>query len=122
MRGQVVSEFGTLAGKSSKGIEIAVPQGTPVLAAAAGKVIYSGNGIRGYGNLVILEHGDSYFTVYGFNHRNLVAVNSFVGQGQQIASERHPVRRQKSSTSLRNTTGEDGRQPDFFLAMTGGLP
>lgn len=115
VRGQVVTEFGTVAGKSSKGIEIAVPHGTPVTAAAAGKVIYSGNGIRGYGNLIILEHADNYFTVYGFNAKNLVAVDSFVGQGDRIALSGGPSGDKSPRLHFEIRKGKTAANPIFYL-------
>lgn len=115
VRGQLVTEFGTVEGKSSKGVEIAVPQGTPVTAAAAGKVIYSGNGIRGYGNLIILEHADNYFTVYGFNAKNLVAVDSFVGQGDRIALSGAPSGGKSPRLHFEIRKGKTAANPIFYL-------
>ena len=115
VRGTVVSEFGTAQGKSSKGIEIAVPHGTPVTAAAAGKVIYSGNGIRGYGNLIILEHADNYFTVYGFNAQNLVSVDSFVGQGDRIALSGTPSGGKSPRLHFEIRKGKTAANPIFYL-------
>jgi len=115
VRGQVVTEFGAVEGKSSKGVEIAVPHGTPVTAAAAGKVIYSGNGIRGYGNLIILEHADNYFTVYGFNAKNLVAVDSFVGQGDRIALSGVPSGGKSPRLHFEIRKGKTAANPIFYL-------
>lgn len=115
VQGQIVTEFGTAGGKSSKGIEIAVAGGTPVAAAAAGKVIYSGDGIRGYGNLVILEHADNYFTVYGFNAQNLVEVNSFVGQGDRIALSGTPSGGKSPRLHFEIRKGRTAVNPIFFL-------
>lgn len=115
VRGQLVTGFGAGDGKSSKGIEIAVPHGTPVTAAAAGKVIYSGSGIRGYGNLVILEHADNYFTVYGYNAKNLVTVNSFVGQGDKIALSGAPSGSKSPRLHFEIRKGKTAANPIFFL-------
>jgi lipoprotein NlpD len=115
VRGQLVTEFGAAEGKSSKGIEIVVPHGTPVSAAAAGKVIYSGNGIRGYGNLIILEHADNYFTVYGFNAKNLVTVNNFVGQGDRIALSGSPSGSKSPRLHFEIRKGKTAANPIFFL-------
>jgi len=114
VRGQVVTEFGAGGGQSQKGIEIAVPPGTPVAAAAAGKVIYSGE-IRGYGNLVILEHADNFFTVYGFNMKNLVAVDSFVGQGDRIALSGSPSGGKSPRLHFEIRKGKTAANPIFFL-------
>ncbi len=87
VKGKVVKKFGN---GNSKGLEIAVDNGTPVSSAAAGKVIYSGSGITGYGNLVIVRHDDSFFTVYGYNQRNLVEAGAFVSKGEKIAYSGKP--------------------------------
>lgn len=66
------------------GIDIAAPVGTPVHAAAAGRVIYAGR-IRGYGNVVIVQHADHYATVYGHNSINKVHQGQNVLRGQVIS-------------------------------------
>ncbi len=63
--GPVSSSFGHRPGGRHDGIDIPAPPGTPVLAAERGIVAYSGNGMRGYGNAVILDHGDGIRTLYG---------------------------------------------------------
>lgn len=83
--GTLTSRFGKRGRRQHKGIDIGVNPGTPVLAAAAGEVIYSDNKQRGYGNLVILRHADNYVTVYAHNRRNLVDEGDTVGQGTRIA-------------------------------------
>lgn len=70
---------------SSKGLDIAGRAGDPVLAAAAGKVMYVGSGIRGYGNLVIIKHSNGYLSAYGHNRKILVKENQAVTRGQKIA-------------------------------------
>jgi len=84
VRGSVVKKFDSRTG-GSKGVEIAIAADTPVASAAAGKVIYSGDGIAGYGNLIIIRHDDTMFTVYGYNRKNLVDVGAFVSKGEKIA-------------------------------------
>ena len=72
-------------GVSSKGITIANKTGTPVKAAAAGTVEYASNGLRGYGNLVIVRHAGGFLSIYGHNHKLLVKQGQAVKQGQTIA-------------------------------------
>ncbi|SAK69073.1 lipoprotein NlpD [Caballeronia temeraria] len=72
-------------GKNSKGIDIANAAGTPVVAAATGSVVYAGNGLRGYGNMLIIKHDDDYLTAYAHNRVILVKEGQTVQQGQQIA-------------------------------------
>lgn len=70
---------------SKKGIDISGMLGQPVYAAAAGDVVYSGNGLVGYGNLVIIKHNDTFLSAYGNNRRLLVKEGEHVSAGQQIA-------------------------------------
>jgi lipoprotein NlpD len=59
--------------------------GDPVRAAAAGQVVYSGSGLIGYGELLIIKHSDNWLTAYGYNQARLVAEGERVAAGQQIA-------------------------------------
>jgi lipoprotein NlpD len=70
---------------SNKGVDIAGKPGDPVIASAAGKVVYSGAGLRGYGKLVILKHDDQYLTAYAHNQNLLVKEGDEVSKGQRIA-------------------------------------
>jgi lipoprotein NlpD len=69
----------------SKGLGIAGKLGDPVLAAADGRVVYAGSGLRGYGNLVILKHNATYLTAYAHNQTLLVKEDQSVRRGQKIA-------------------------------------
>ena len=64
---------------------MAAPTGTPVLAASAGEVIYAGDQVRGYGNMVVLKHGGDLVTVYAHNSLLLVHTGDRVAVGQEIA-------------------------------------
>ncbi|SAL40362.1 peptidase M23B [Caballeronia terrestris] len=72
-------------GKTSKGIDIGNAPGTKVVAAAGGTVVYAGNGLRGYGNMLIVKHDSEYLTAYAHNRALLVKEGQTVTQGQQIA-------------------------------------
>lgn len=82
--GRVVSQFST-GGQGSKGINIAGTQGEPVLAAADGRVVYSGSGVRGYGQLIIIKHNNEFLSAYAHNSRIYVQENQTVKAGQRIA-------------------------------------
>ncbi len=82
-RGQVSREYD--ADNVFKGISIATPAGTQVAAAAPGTVVYSGEGLRGYGKLIIVKHSDKYLSAYAHNKALLVRENDTVTQGQNIA-------------------------------------
>ncbi|HAB84770.1 MAG TPA: peptigoglycan-binding protein LysM, partial [Pseudomonas sp.] len=72
-------------GSLNKGIDIAGELGQPVLAASDGTVVYAGSGLRGYGELVIIKHSDTYVSAYGHNRRLLVREGQQVKAGQSIA-------------------------------------
>jgi murein DD-endopeptidase MepM/ murein hydrolase activator NlpD len=82
--GPVTSGFGWRWGRMHEGIDIAVPSGTAVAAAASGVVIYAG-WMGGYGNLVLIDHGGGIATAYGHNSSIVVGNGSSVSQGQTIA-------------------------------------
>jgi lipoprotein NlpD len=81
--GSVVGRF--QAGAAIPGIDIAGKDGDPVVAAADGVVVYSGNGLVGYGELVIIKHNDSLLSAYGHNRKRLVTEGQQVKAGQEIA-------------------------------------
>jgi murein DD-endopeptidase MepM/ murein hydrolase activator NlpD len=84
VHGVVTSGFGWRWGRMHEGIDIAVGSGTPVVAAASGTVIVAG-WLGGYGNLVVIDHGNGIATAYGHNTAVTVGPGQFVGQGQLIA-------------------------------------
>ena len=79
--GSVISAYGA----NNKGVDITGTAGQVVVAAADGKVVYAGNGLRGYGNLVIVQHNSTYLTAYGHNQSLLVKEGDIVKRGQTIA-------------------------------------
>ncbi len=90
---------------SKKGIDIGGSLGQPVYAAAAGDVVYSGNGLVGYGNLVIIKHDDTFLSAYGNNRRLLVKEGEHVKAGQMIAEM--------------GQTGKDGAVLHFEIRQEG---
>lgn len=82
VKGPVLASFD---GDKNKGIDIGGKLGDPVYAAAAGRVVYSGSGLAGYGNLIILKHNNTYLTAYAHNKTNLVKEDQNVKKGQKIA-------------------------------------
>lgn len=81
--GKVLSGFGEATG--AKGVDITGSPGQPVLAAAPGKVVYSGAGLRGYGKLVIIKHNRTYLSAYAHNSQILVKEGQEITRGQKIA-------------------------------------
>jgi lipoprotein NlpD len=82
-KGEVIGRFNAAAGAT--GLDIAGARGSPVLAAAAGRVSYVGTGLRGYGRLVIVKHSDTVLSAYAHNDRVLVVEGQSVKFGQVIA-------------------------------------
>lgn len=79
--GKLLSSFS----KNSKGVKISGQAGQPILASAGGEVVYSGHGLRGYGNLIIIKHNNTYLSAYAHNSKILVKEGETVVKGQKIA-------------------------------------
>lgn len=84
-KGNVVQAF-SLARGGNKGIDISGVRGAPIYAAGAGQVVYAGNQLRGYGNLILIKHNEDYITAYGHNETLLVKEGQRVTAGQRIAT------------------------------------
>ena len=84
-QGKVIKDFGQGEGPGGKGIDIGGQLGQPVLAAAPGKVVYSGSALKGYGELIIIKHDDVHLSAYGYNRKRLVEEGTMVAAGQAIA-------------------------------------
>ncbi len=81
--GKVIGNF--TEGGANKGVDIAAKVGEPVLAAAPGKVVYSGQGLRGYGRLIIIKHNNDFLSAYAHNSNLMVKEGQPVTRGQKIA-------------------------------------
>jgi lipoprotein NlpD len=84
LAGRVVKTF-SRSDRTRQGIRIAGRPGDKVAAAEAGTVVYSGSGLKGYGNLIIVQHNNDYLSAYGFNRRLLAAEGARVERGQSLA-------------------------------------
>lgn len=82
--GRILSRF-RANDPSRNGVEIGGEEGRPVQAAAAGEVVYSGNGLIGYGELIIIKHSDRMLSAYGHNRKRLVTEGQVVAAGEKIA-------------------------------------
>lgn len=83
-RGRVIRGW-SATDPSRDGIDIAGREGDPVKASAAGTVVYSGSGLIGYGELIIVKHDERWLSAYGHNRKRLVSEGDVVKAGQQIA-------------------------------------
>ena len=116
LRGKIIRSFSNHAkAGGGKGIEIAVRSGSPVVAAEAGKVIYSGDGVNGYGYLIILQHENELFTVYGFNKKNNVRQGDFVSKGEQIAVSGTPPAGGQPRLHFEVRKGKQAVNPILYL-------
>ena len=84
LNGYVSSGYGRRHGRFHEGIDIPARKGTIVKAARSGRVIYAGNRIRGYGNVVVIKHNDDYSTVYAHLSKMDVRGGQFINRGQWI--------------------------------------
>ncbi|MGP1928699.1 MAG: murein hydrolase activator NlpD [Arsenophonus sp. NC-WZS1-MAG3] len=82
---KVIKSFSGIQG-GEKGVDIVGLRGQPIFATAAGKVVYSGNALRGYGNLIIIRHNDDYLSAYAHNDTILVRDQQAIQAGQKIAT------------------------------------
>ncbi|RMF12264.1 MAG: M23 family metallopeptidase [Candidatus Dadabacteria bacterium] len=116
-KGEVSSGFGQRDGAPHDGVDIRAPEGSPVLAAADGRVIYSGDGLKGYGNLIIVRHQGSWATVYAHNKENLVNKGDFVVQGQKIATVGQTGRASGPHLHFEVRFGKAPKNPLQYLAQ-----
>lgn len=87
VRGRILSGYGPKkGGLHNDGVNIAVPRGTAVKAAESGVVAYAGNGLKGFGNLILMQHDGGWITAYAHNDRLLVKRGDRVRRGQKIAA------------------------------------
>ncbi|WP_236074870.1 peptidoglycan DD-metalloendopeptidase family protein [Teredinibacter purpureus] len=103
-QGKIIATFSSNGGLN-KGIDIKGKLGEPVYSSAAGIVVYSGSGLRGYGKLLIVKHSDKYLSAYAHNHRLLVKDGDQVTTGEKIAEM--------------GSTGTDGVKLHFEIRYDG---
>jgi len=115
VRGNITSSFGVRGGKNHDGIDIQAKEGTPIKAAAAGKVIFSSDEIRSYGNLIIIKHEGRFSTVYAHNRKNLVKEGDLVEKGQVVAEVGDTGRATSAHLHFEVRDGKKPRNPVFFL-------
>ena len=112
--GRLASAFGPREASHHDGIDISAPVGTPVRAARDGRVLYSDT-LRGYGNLIILEHDGGYATVYAHNRENRADLGDVVRQGEQIASVGETGKTSGPNLHFEIRKDNVARNPIYFL-------
>jgi murein DD-endopeptidase MepM/ murein hydrolase activator NlpD len=114
--GPLSSPFGPRDGRAHDGIDLAVGDDTPVRAACDGVVAYAGNGLRGYGNVVIVRHAGGLATVYAHNHALDVREGDAVTRGQIIALSGHTGRVTAPHVHFEVRLGSIARDPLGYLS------
>ena len=112
---RLTSPYGKRWGKNHEGIDMAAPIGTPVFAASAGSVIYAGDQVRGYGNMVVVKHDGDLVTVYAHNSLLLVHTGDRVAVGQEIARVGDTGRATAPHLHFEVRRGEAPQDPMQFL-------
>jgi len=113
--GRLSSSFGPRDASHHDGIDISAPVGTPVRAARSGRVLYSDT-LRGYGNLIILEHDGGFATVYAHNRENRADLGAVVRQGQQIATVGETGKTSGPNLHFEIRKDNVARNPIYFFA------
>lgn len=115
---KVSSHFGKRNGRNHDGIDIPAPKGTPIVSVDSGVVVYADNGIRGYGNMIVVAHADEIFTVYAHNNTNKVDKGDRVKKGQQIAEVGNTGRSTGSHLHFEIRVKNKVRNPAQFLSQS----
>jgi len=115
--GVLTSRFGVRRGRTHDGIDISARRGTPVKAAADGKVVYAGR-MSGYGNLIVIKHGRNFFTAYAHAEKNKVSKGDKVKQGEVIATVGRSGRASGPHCHFEIREKTVARNPLYFLPKT----
>lgn len=116
LKGTISSGFGLRNGRHHEGVDILARRGSPVRAAAYGLVIYAGDGMRGYGNAVVLDHGEEITTLYGHLHEIRVQSGDAVAPGQPIGTVGSTGNATTTHLHFEVRVGGDAIDPDPILA------
>ncbi|MCX7943113.1 MAG: M23 family metallopeptidase [Deltaproteobacteria bacterium] len=115
VKGKVISYFGVRGGRNHKGIDIAAPEGTKIVASESGTVIYSDDKLRNYGNVIIIKHHGNFITVYAHNKINYVKENDEVKKGQEIGEVGRTGNAETPHLHFEIRDGVKARNPLFYL-------
>ena len=118
VHGTISSGFGRRNGRMHEGIDILAPGGTPVRAAGYGVVLYAGKGMRGYGNAIVLDHGDEVTTLYGHLRRIRVKAGDAVGPGGVIGTVGESGNATTTHLHFELRLGGTGVDPEKYLERT----
>jgi murein DD-endopeptidase MepM/ murein hydrolase activator NlpD len=115
---RLTSHFGGRGEEFHPGLDLHAKPGTPVFAAQAGKVVYAGSRMRGYGKMIMIEHSSGITTLYAHNSRLLVKKGQWVRQGQRIASSGRTGRVTAPHLHFEVRSGEIAIDPLKYLSQS----
>lgn len=115
VKGNVSSGFGIRDGVRHDGIDIKVPEGTPIKAAGEGTAVFVESGMRGYGKIIIIKHDGDFYTVYAHNRENRVKRGDTVAKGEVIGMVGNSGNANGSHLHFEVRSGKKVRNPLFFL-------
>ena len=117
IRGTVISPYGDKLDRTkNKGMDISAPEGAPVRASKAGKVVFCDEWLKGFGKTVILDHGDNFQTVYAYNSLILVNVGDVVEQNMVIAKVGRGGRAKSPSLHFEIRRNGEPQNPFYYLS------
>ncbi len=115
VEGKVISQFGMRNGVRHGGMDIKAEDGTPIVAAESGEVVFVDSNMRGYGRIIILKHAGDFYSVYAHNRENLVSHGEKVEKGTRIATVGRSGNASTPHLHFEIRQGKTVRNPLFFL-------
>ncbi len=112
---QVTSHYGWRRRKLHEGVDFRAPKGTPVYASAAGEVIYVGRRLKGFGRMVLLDHGDDWFSLYAHLSKTLVRAGERIEQGYKLGLAGNSGRSRGAHLHFEIRKGSDPLDPLHYL-------
>jgi murein DD-endopeptidase MepM/ murein hydrolase activator NlpD len=116
LKGKIISTFGSQKGQIiNKGIDIQGREGTYVLAARSGRVVFCSERLKGYGKVVVIEHGDGYLTLYAHNSKILVSPGQYIRRGETVAKVGSTGRSSMPFLHFEIRKGHEPQNPMLYL-------
>jgi len=116
VRGRIVAYYGSIVDNvKNKGIDIAAPEGSDVVASRAGKVVFSDDKVKGMGKTLIIQHDNGYSTLYAYNSENLVSSGDYVKQNETIAKVGQTGRAKEASLHFQIRKAHEPENPYYYL-------
>lgn len=109
VKGTIISKYGTIGkGRNNDGINIRAAKGTAVKAADRGTVVYSGNELKGFGNLILIRHNDGWITAYAHNQKLLVKKGKRLSKAKRLPQSAIPAALTNPSCTSKSAPAKSG--------------